>query len=177
MGWRDGLCFSCLQRGWDTLKISSQKLITEKQAVAAEMFVVVRLFWLHQDDALGEKAWTHLNALINRALVPLKCSLTGAPQSFTSTDLIAPRHWGTGMQNNNKNRKSWCAWMMLDSFSAEWTLWQHIHKAFMWSDELTSQTTKQENVEEFSYCNYPKSLWRIHYSCQLNLFNASLLVF
>lgn len=105
MGWRDGLCSPCLQRGWDTLKISSQKLITERQAEAAEMFVVVRLFWLHQDDALGEKAWTHLNALINRALVPLKCSLTGAPQSFTSTDLIALRHWSIGMQNNNKNGK------------------------------------------------------------------------
>lgn len=45
-----------LQRGWDTLKISSQQLIREKQAVAAEMFVVVRLLWLKQHhNALGER--------------------------------------------------------------------------------------------------------------------------
>lgn len=37
-----------LQRGWDTLKISPRQLIRERQAVAAEMFVVVRLFWLQQ---------------------------------------------------------------------------------------------------------------------------------
>lgn len=37
-----------LQRGCDTLKISSRQLIREKQAVAAEMFVVVRLLWLPQ---------------------------------------------------------------------------------------------------------------------------------
>lgn len=35
-----------LQRGLDTLKISLRQLIREKQAVAAEMFVVVRLLWL-----------------------------------------------------------------------------------------------------------------------------------
>lgn len=39
---------SPLQRGWDTLKISPQQLIRERQAVAAEMFVVVRHFWLQQ---------------------------------------------------------------------------------------------------------------------------------
>lgn len=37
-----------LQRVWDTLKISPRQLIRERQAVAAEMFVVVRLFWLQQ---------------------------------------------------------------------------------------------------------------------------------
>lgn len=40
--------FFLFKRGWDTLKISPQQLIRERQAVAAEMFVVVRLFWLQQ---------------------------------------------------------------------------------------------------------------------------------
>lgn len=47
-----------LQRGWDPLKISPRQLIREKQAVAAEMFVVVRLLWLPQaahHNALGER--------------------------------------------------------------------------------------------------------------------------
>lgn len=44
-------------------------------------------------DALGERAWTRLSALINRVAVPLKCSLAGAPKSFISTDLIALRQW------------------------------------------------------------------------------------
>lgn len=39
----------------------------------------------------GERAWTRLSALINRAAVPLKYSLAEAPKSFTSADLIAPR--------------------------------------------------------------------------------------
>lgn len=42
-------------------------------------------------DALGERAWTRLSALINRVAVPLKYSLAEAPKSFTSTDLIAIR--------------------------------------------------------------------------------------
>lgn len=37
-----------LQRGRDTLKISRRQLIRERQAAAAEMFVVVRLLWLQQ---------------------------------------------------------------------------------------------------------------------------------
>lgn len=37
-----------LQRGRDPLKISPRQLIRERQAVAAEMFVVVRLLWLQQ---------------------------------------------------------------------------------------------------------------------------------
>lgn len=42
-------------------------------------------------DALGERAWTHLSALINRAAVPLKYSLAESPKTFTFTDLIALR--------------------------------------------------------------------------------------
>lgn len=72
----DGVSFGPLplQRALDTLKISPQQLITDRQAVAAEMFVV-RLLWLQHDDALGKRAWTYLNALISMAAVPLKCSL------------------------------------------------------------------------------------------------------
>lgn len=41
-----GSALLSLQRNWDSLKISPRQLIRKRQAVAAKMFVVVRLFWL-----------------------------------------------------------------------------------------------------------------------------------
>lgn len=81
-----------LQRGRDTLKISPRQLIREKQAVAAEMFVVVLLLWLPPaaHNALGERAWTRLSALINSSALPLKHSLAEAPKSFPHADLMEP---------------------------------------------------------------------------------------
>lgn len=45
-----GLCSALhpLQRGCDTPKISPRQLIRETQAATADMFVVVRLFWLQR---------------------------------------------------------------------------------------------------------------------------------
>lgn len=59
-----------LQRGWDTLKISSRQLIREKQAVAVEMFVVVRLLWLPQaaPQCTGGEGPGHVWALWSIAL-------------------------------------------------------------------------------------------------------------
>lgn len=55
-----------LQRGRDPLKISPRQLIRERQAVAAEMFVVVRLLWLRQ--CTGEEEPGHVWALWSIAL-------------------------------------------------------------------------------------------------------------
>lgn len=55
-----------LQRGRDPLKISPRQLIRERQAVAAEMFVVVRLLWLQQ--CTGGEEPGHVWALWSIAL-------------------------------------------------------------------------------------------------------------
>lgn len=55
-----------LQRGRDPLKISPRQLIRERQAEAAEMFVVVRLLWLRQ--CTGEEEPGHVWALWSIAL-------------------------------------------------------------------------------------------------------------
>lgn len=55
-----------LQRGRDPLKISPRQLIRERQAVAAEMFVVVRLLWLQQ--CTGGEGPGHVWALWSIAL-------------------------------------------------------------------------------------------------------------
>lgn len=50
-GWGDGgdgLHSSSSSKGLGYSKNISRQLIRERQAVAAEMFVVVRLFWLQQ---------------------------------------------------------------------------------------------------------------------------------
>lgn len=51
----------------------------------------------------GERAWTHLNALINRVPVPLKYSLAGEPKTFVSIDLIVQRQWDVEYGYASKN--------------------------------------------------------------------------
>lgn len=94
-GW--GFCSSPSSKGLGYSKNISRQLIRGRQAVAAEMFVVVRLFWLQQAEpwCIGGEGPGHVWALWSiGTVVPLKCSLAEAPKIFTSADLIAQRRQG-----------------------------------------------------------------------------------